>query len=476
MNQTKENRITPLERNNKVVMLAHFFNVLVIVLFTIPQVLSGDLSWGYMLVAVLLAFIPDVVSFISWKNDHETQVIKHLTAIGFAVFYVFILLTSSNYIIYIFCVPMMLAYSVYNDMRGSLMVSSGVVFFNILDVCIGAATGRSGYMGPEFAAAQIAMTTLFSVYCIFVAKTSDSNFSYVLSNLASVTNEMKSGIADIHEELVRLKDSSEATISAMQEVSIGSTDTAEAVQGQMMQTQEIQNKVEIVSGSAGSISERMQQTLSILDEGRQNVSVLVEKVDMSVQSGAMVEEKLRVLDESVGKMNTIVSFIGRIAKETTLLSYNAQVQASHAGEFGSGFAVIATEISDMAQQTEEATTSITDIIENTSSVITEVVSVIHDMIDGIKEEKHSTDSTADSFNTIQESTLSVRDNIELLSSNIRDLIEANNMIADSIQTVSAISEEVSAHATETTKAQEDNAAILSRIDLRMQSLLEVMNE
>lgn len=476
MNQTKENKTTPLARNNKVVMLAHFINVLVIMAFTVSQVFSGELSWGYIVGAIVLAFAPDVISLICWSRNHETQVIKHLTAIGFAVFYVFILLSSSNHIIYIFCVPMMLAYSVYNDMRGSLLVSAGVVFFNVLAVLIGSTTGKLGYIGPEFAAAQISMISLFSIYCIFVAKTSESNFSYILSNLASVTDEMKLGIADINKELTRLNDSSLTTINAMQEVSIGTTDTAEAVQSQMLQTQEIQNKVNLVSESADSISGCMQETLSVLNEGNRNVSVLVEKVDASVQSGAIAEEKLRVLDKSVAEMNAIVAFISKIAKETTLLSYNAQIEASHAGDFGKGFAVIASEISDMATQTKDATTNITDIIENTSNVIAEVVSVIHDMIDEIKEEKDSTDNTANSFNTIQESALAVRDNVEVLSGHIHDLIEANNLIADSVQTVSAVSEEVSAHAAETTTAQEENAAILAHIDQRMQSLLKVMNE
>lgn len=476
MNQTERTQITPLERNNKVVMLAHFINVLVIVLFTVPQALSGVLSWGYMIVAVVLAFAPDIISLNFWNQDHETQAIKHLTAIGFALFYVFVLLTSQSPIIYIFCVPMMLAYSVYNDMRGSLMVSSGVVFFNILAVIIGATTGKLGYMGPEYAAAQITMTTLFSIYCIFVAKTSDTNFSYVLSNLASVTNEMKLGIADIHEELIRLSDASANTINAMQEVSMGTTDTAEAVQSQLLQTQEIHNKVDLVSEATDSISGRMQETLWVLDEGNRNVSVLVEKVEASVKSGLVAEEKLHVLEEAVAKMNTIVTFINKIAQETTLLSYNAQLEASHAGDVGKGFAVIASEISDMASQTKDATTNITDIIENTSNVLNEVVLLIQNMLADIKEEKYSTDSTVSSFASIQKSTQSVGDSIELLSSHIRDLKEANNLIADSVQTVSAVSEEVSAHASETMAAQEENAAILACIEERMQDLLKVIND
>ncbi len=476
MNQAKEKIITPLARNNKVAMWAHFFNVLVIVAFTVSQAIAGTRSWAYILVAAVLAFVPDLISLTYWNKDHETQAIKHLTAIGFALFYTFILLTSTSHIIYIFCVPMMLAYSIYNDMRGSLMVSGGVVFFNIIAVAIGATTGKLGYMGPEFAMAQIAMILLVSVYSVYVAKTSDTNFSYILSNLESVTEEMKQGIADVHEELVKLNDASVTTANAMQEVSTGTNEAAEAVQSQLLQTQEIQNKVNLVSESTNLISDHMQETLSVLEEGNRNVSVLVEKVDASVQSGMVAEEKLRVLEQSIAEMNTIVDFIGRIAKETTLLSYNASLEASHAGDYGKGFDVVASEIADMASQTKDATTNIADIIKNTSNVIAEVVSVIHDMINGIKEEKQSTDTTADSFDSIHSSTISVRDNIELLSSHIHDLIEANNLIADSVQTVSAISEEVSAHASETTDAEEENVAILARIDERMQTLLEFIGK
>lgn len=129
----------------------------------------------------------------------------------------------------------------------------------------------------------------------------------------------------------------------------------------------------------------------------------------------------------------------------------------------------------MANQTKEATTSIATLIENTSSGITETVAVIHQMLDGIQEEKQSTDNTATSFTAIQESTLSIRDNVDVLTRHIEDLKEANSLIAESVQTISAVSEQVSAHAAETASSEEENTAILARIDERMQELLDVVN-
>lgn len=476
MKDTKKDTIlTPLARNNKVALRAHFFNILVMFIFCVLQAAVGILSWTYVLCTALLGFAPDIISLICLKKNPESPAVKHLVAIGFALYYTIILLTTTNQLSFVFCIPMVLAYSIYQDKRGSLMVSIGIVLVNIIYVCIGATTGGLGYLGQDYAIIQIIFITVISVYCIFVAKTLEKNFSYVLSNLATVTNEMKQGIEDIHVELIKLNEASASTINAMQEVTTGTTDTAEAVQNQLLQTQEIQSKVDLVSASTNEITDHMQETLSVLKQGNENVAVLVEKVDVSVQSGVTVTEKLQILEQSVTEMNSIVELINSIARETGLLALNARIEASHAGDAGKGFAVVASEIASLANQTKEATTSITTLIENSANGINEVVDVIHQMIDSIQEEKQSTDNTVDSFATIQESTLSIRDNVEVLIEHINDLKEANNLIADSVQTISAVSEQVSAHATETADAEKENATILGRIDERMQTLLEVIN-
>jgi len=53
---------------------------------------------------------------------------------------------------------------------------------------------------------------------------------------------------------------------------------------------------------------------------------------------------------------------------------------------------------------------------------------------------------------------------------------ANEQIVHSIETISAISEEVSAHANETMSAQEDNSDVLNKITDRMQQLIELTKQ
>ena len=171
-----------------------------------------------------------------------------------------------------------------------------------------------------------------------------------------------------------------------------------------------------------------------------------------------------------------MELISGITSKTSLLALNASIEAARAGEAGKGFTVVATEISGMATQTKTATVHITDLIGNLSVAINEVVTVVREMIAAIDDEKQSTEHTAENFSQIRNNTLEIRENVEKLSTNINELKAANERIVDSIETISAISEEASAHANETMAAQEENSNVLGKITSRMQKLIEISKQ
>ena len=66
--------------------------------------------------------------------------------------------------------------------------------------------------------------------------------------------------------------------------------------------------------------------------------------------------------------------------------------------------------------------------------------------------------------------------MEQLTNDIEELSKSNKQIMDSIETISAITEEVSAHANETMSEQEENSSVLNQITDRMQDLLKVAKQ
>lgn len=481
--------LTDIERNNKTSMTAHMIDSAIIVIFIVLQALGGLRGIQYALITVILGFAPVAGEYFFWKKNKATPMIKHLVAIGFAVFYTFILFTSIHSMVYVFVIPMILVISVYNDIRYSLMINTGTILESIIVSVVGAQTGKFGYTGSDSAVIQVVIMILVGIFSYMASKTINENTvqklenvteaqnktEAALKNISELSEKMQEGIENIHGELEKLNHASKATKAAMQEVSSGSADTARAVQDQLHQTQAIQIKVASVDEAAIQITENMQKTLQVLEEGSKNVSALVEKVDVSVQNGADVTEKLGALDKYMKEMHSIVEMINGITNQTSMLALNASIEAARAGEAGKGFAVVASEITGMALRTKDATGNIKSLIDNVSSAIEEVVSGIRQMIEGINEEKQGVTYASDSFSVIEENTFFVRDNIEKLSHNIEELKAANQVITDTVQTISAISEEVSAHAGETMEAEESNAIILDRIADQMNELIEAAN-
>ena len=86
---------------------------------------------------------------------------------------------------------------------------------------------------------------------------------------------MRRGINEIHAKVEQLQSASETTKDAMGQVTIGATDTAEAVQRQLAQTETIGEKVGLVSTVASDITERMEKTLSVLEKGKADMDTLL---------------------------------------------------------------------------------------------------------------------------------------------------------------------------------------------------------
>lgn len=486
----EEKVITDVERNNRTAMIAYIIDTIVMLIFCVLQAAVGEQTWLYVLGLSALGLIPAALEIVYWIKDHNTPMIKHFVAIGFAIFYSVALFTAKNNLVFAFVIPMILVVSVYNDVRYSIMINTGTVIESLLVGIIGAKTGRFGYAGSDSAIIQVIIMVLVGVYSIMAAQTSQKNTEQkvdriqkiqnqtesVLQNMAEISETLKEGIEATYTDLEKLERASSLTKEAMQGVSVGANDTALAVQDQLLQTEEIQKKVDIVNDANEQIVDSMQQTLDVLKNGNQDMEILVQKVEVSVKNGADVAEKLQTLDQYMEQMNSIVELIKSIASQTSLLALNASIEAARAGEAGKGFAVVATEISGMASQTNDATVHITSLIENVSTAINEVVEVIYQMISGINEEKQSAENTAGSFQSIQQNTLAIRSQVENLTHSVEELKEANRVIMDSIQTISAVSEEVSAHAGETMNAEEENSETLKQIEQRMKVLVRAVNE
>lgn len=259
----------------------------------------------------------------------------------------------------------------------------------------------------------------------------------------------------------------------MEELTGGATDTAEAVQKQLEQTNAIAGKIESVQDAADRIADNMTEARQAIHTGNENLGRLVEQVDQTERTNVEVAAEMKHLKNSMEQMFSILEMINNITSQTNMLSLNASIEAARAGDSGRGFAVVASEISGLASQTKEATVNIERMIRDVSDELGRVVNIIENMIEQVKVQNAVVGDTAHSFEQISANTESIEQHSGSLTAVVDELAEANRVISDSIQTISAISQQVASHTNATFGECMENEHTIERLNEKTGSLQEL---
>ena len=91
--------------------------------------------------------------------------------------------------------------------------------------------------------------------------------------------------------------------------------------------------------------------------GQVNRSAAV--VGRAVTAGGETRAQIEALSERVGRIGAVADMISEIAAKTNLLALNATIEAARAGDAGKGFAIVASEVKQLATQTARSTQEIT---------------------------------------------------------------------------------------------------------------------
>ncbi len=245
----------------------------------------------------------------------------------------------------------------------------------------------------------------------------------MVRDIASGVNQLTSSTDEITRSL-----EDQATIASEQSASVSQI-TATMAQFSASSMQIAENSQTVLS-----IAE---QALAHIQEGAVSIDSVMEKMNEIHADNQRITQDMLDLGQKANEINKIMEIINNIADKTTLIAFNAALEASSAGEAGKRFGVVAAEIRRLASSVTESTQEIENRIVEIQTAVNKTVLSIEKSGHEIDAGLHYSGQANDKLKHIIETSRQTRDTAKQISISTQQQKTASDQVVTALQEIDA---------------------------------------
>ena len=297
------------------------------------------------------------------------------------------------------------------------------------------------------------------------------NVKQLIEKTKTVSERVDTSVSTVSDSAKQLLAETQDITASIEAIEQGVVQQAEDSEHCLRQMDALSDKINIVSDNSDKIAKIADVTTGIVASGMASISELKINAGSTVEITHQVIEEIAQLKESSKAIAKIVDAINEIAEQTNLLSLNASIEAARAGEAGRGFAVVAFEIRKLAEQSVNSANEIQKIIGTINDKTNDTVRIAKKAEDVVEVQGESLENAEKVFAQIQSRFEELLSNLNEITGGIDTIAEAKSVTIDSIQSISAVSEETAASSEEVTETANRQLGAVEGLNTAAEDLL-----
>lgn len=265
-------------------------------------------------------------------------------------------------------------------------------------------------------------------------------------------DQMRSLVSAINDTAVQVSSAAQETQATAMHLAEASEHQAQEIAGASAAINEMAVSIDQVSANASESSAVAERSVAIANKGAEVVQATINGMDNIREQIQETSKRIKRLGESSQEIGDIISLITDIADQTNILSLNAAIQASMAGDAGRGFAVVADEVQRLAERSTAATKQIEALVKTIQNDTNEAVISMEQTTSEVVRGARLAQDAGVALEEIENVSKNLAELIQNISNAARQQASSAGHISNTMNVIQEITSQTSAGTTATAKS------------------------
>ena len=183
--------------------------------------------------------------------------------------------------------------------------------------------------------------------------------------VASAAEELSAAVEEINRAATQIA-------TAIAQIATGAQDAAEKAQQASTAVNQIEQGAQLAADRSGTAVEKADVMIALLGQNKVSIDTMIEGISEAARGGTDNARRAMELELVSRRIDKLVDTIANVSIQTNMLAVNGSVESARAGEFGKGFAVVSTDIRNLARDSAENADRIKDLVKAVQDRIVDV--------------------------------------------------------------------------------------------------------
>lgn len=303
----------------------------------------------------------------------------------------------------------------------------------------------------------------------------------IVSSRADETGQLISSLSVMHDAIQTGEEQKKRYAEEIMQACTVMVSTLEqvrqAVDAQSSGASEQASSINQITASITEIEKSATQTMNkakdlggVAEKTRESGQLGLESIESSVIGMKSVKDKVQLIAQTIldlsrqtQQVGEITSVVNNLAQQSKMLALNASIEAAKAGDAGKGFTVVASEVKNLAEQSEQSTSQVQKILEDIKVATEKAVMVTEEGTKGVDSGLQMIERTGDIIRDLNEVIREASIASQQIEAAVRQEGAGIEQITAGMNEINTVTASFVESASQTTQAMHDLAKVSKKL-------------